>query len=123
MSDYEVPDTKSVISKGTLICIPNFAIQRDPEFFPEPDKFDPQRFTPENVKARHSCSFLPFGEGPRNCIGLRFGMLQAKICIAMILRNFEISISNKTQVPLVFRPKSTFLSPTGGMWIKLKPVD
>lgn len=69
--DYKIPDTNLVIPKGTTIEIPIYSVHRDPEYYPEPDMFDPERFTDENEKARNPMSFIPFGEGPRNCIGLR----------------------------------------------------
>jgi cytochrome P450 family 6 len=69
LKDYEIPGTSLVIPKGTNIQLAAYALQHDPEYYPDPYKFDPERFTPENVKARDSFTFLPFGEGPRNCIG------------------------------------------------------
>jgi cytochrome P450 family 6 len=67
--DYTVPGTSMTISKGTSVQIFSYSLHRDPEYYPEPDKFDPERFTPENSKARNPFTYLPFGEGPRNCIG------------------------------------------------------
>ena len=51
------------------VYIPAFAIHRDPKIYPDPEVFDPERFNEENINSRHSSLFLPFGDGPRNCIG------------------------------------------------------
>lgn len=63
--EYKIPGTELILEKGVSIEIPVFAFQRDPEYFPEPEIFDPERFLPENVKSRHPFAFIPFGEGPR----------------------------------------------------------
>lgn len=67
--DYQVPDTNLLLEKGLSLFIPVAAIQMDPEFYPEPEKFDPERFSEENKASRPDYTFLPFGDGPRNCIG------------------------------------------------------
>nr|ACG68822.1 cytochrome P450 [Anopheles funestus] len=117
--DYTIPGTKHVIPKNTLVQLPVYAIQRDPEFYPEPDQFNPDRFLPEEVKQRHPYAFLPFGEGPRICIGLRFGMMQAKLGLITLLRNFRFSPSSQTPSELVFDPKSFILSPSTGNYLKI----
>uniref|UniRef100_A0A182K3B0 Uncharacterized protein n=1 Tax=Anopheles christyi TaxID=43041 RepID=A0A182K3B0_9DIPT len=112
MRDYTVPGTKHVIPKDTFIQIPVYALHRDPEFYPEPEQFNPDRFLPEQVKERHPYVFLPFGEGPRICIGLRFGVMQAKIGLITLLRNFRFTPSSQTPAKIVFDPKSFILSPS-----------
>lgn len=67
--NYKVPDSDLVIEKGTPINISVFGLQRDEKYYPDPDKFDPDRFTEEQKSARHHYTYLPFGEGPRVCIG------------------------------------------------------
>lgn len=69
--DYQVPNTKIVLEKGTSVTIPIYAIHHDPEIYPNPEKYDPDRFSTIEVNKRHQFSFMPFGEGPRICIGMR----------------------------------------------------
>ena len=64
-ASYKIPGTELVIEKGTTIQFPIYSLHRDPEYYPDPKTFDPQRFTPDNIKTRQSFTFLPFGEGPR----------------------------------------------------------
>ncbi|XP_065080061.1 probable cytochrome P450 6a21 [Ochlerotatus camptorhynchus] len=117
-SDYTVPGTSHVLPKDTMTAIPVYALHHDPEFYPEPEVFDPDRFLPEAVQSRHPYVFLPFGEGPRNCIGLRFGIMQTKIGLITVLRNFRFSPSPKTPESLVFDVKSFVLSPEGGNYLR-----
>ena len=69
MESYTFSGTKVRIPKGTRIFIPAYAIQRDPQIYPDPETFDPERFNEENIKQRHPSFYIPFGDGPRNCIG------------------------------------------------------
>lgn len=67
--NFKIPGKEIVIPKGLQILIPIYFIQNDPEYFPRPDLFDPERFSEKNKKNRHPYSYIPFGEGPRICIG------------------------------------------------------
>lgn len=69
ISDYEIPELNLSLPKGMRVLIPVLGIQRDPNYYQDPEKFDPERFSLENKPTVQDCTYLPFGEGPRNCIG------------------------------------------------------
>ena len=66
---YTIPDTDIVIEKGTRIIIPVMGIHYNKEIYPNPERFDPDRFLPEEKEKRDRYAYMPFGEGPRICIG------------------------------------------------------
>lgn len=114
------------IKKGTLVHIPSYSIMRDPEHYPNPEVFDPDRFSPENgglKRYRDKGVYLPFGDGPRICLGMRFGMLQVKVAIVEILRNFELKENAKTRLPQNFEPGNFMLVPLCGVWADIVPLD
>lgn len=67
--NYTLPDSDLVLQKGTSVQIPVIGIHYDPEYYPDPYKFDPNRFCAEEKAKRSHYVYLPFGTGPRNCIG------------------------------------------------------
>nr|CAD7575657.1 unnamed protein product [Timema californicum] len=104
--DYQIPGTNVNIDKDIKVVIPVYAIHHDPMYYPDPEKFDPERFSPENIKSHPSCTYLPFGEGPRICIGLRFGLMQVKVGLTALLSKYKFSVCEKTSIPLTFNPIS-----------------
>lgn len=120
--DYKIPGTELTIRKGTLTLIPTYSIHMDPEHYPEPRKFDPERFSDENKKNRHPMAYLPFGDGPRNCIGLRFGLMQTKVALIKLLINYKFSPSSRTTIPMKFDSRSLILAPPDGMWLKVEKL-
>lgn len=103
--------------------MPVHAIHNDPEYYPNPEKFDPERFSPEEIKKRHPMAHLPFGEGPRNCIALRFGMMQARIGLIKLLNSFEFIPCDKTPVPMFFGINPIVLTPKENIHLKIKPIN
>jgi len=67
--DYTFEENQLTIRKGLKIFIPIYAIQHDPSVYPNPEVFDPERFNSDNNEMKNSMYYLPFGTGPRNCIG------------------------------------------------------
>ncbi|KAB0793925.1 hypothetical protein PPYR_13545 [Photinus pyralis] len=110
-------ETPVFLQKHSHVICPIFAIHRDPKYYHNPDKFDPERFNDENRSSIHPYTYLPFGAGPRNCIGSRFALLEGKLIIAEIVRNFEIVPVRKTQVPIVFSTTNFNPLPDNGIWV------
>lgn len=108
--DVEVKDYKGhklIMKKNSSIWIPIPSIQRDPQYYPDPESFNPERFNPEygGVKAfKDRCVLIPFGDGPRICSGMRFAYMQVKAAIVEVIRNFEISIDEATPEDLKISP-------------------
>ncbi|XP_046753147.1 uncharacterized protein LOC124416262 [Diprion similis] len=123
MSDYTFRDTEVTISKGQRVWIPVWDIHQNPEYYPNPEVFDPERFTDEMVKARHPMTYIPFGDGPRNCIGARFGIYQTKLGLVKILLKFKVEVCEETRIPYKPDPKSLLLTPLGGVYLKFSKIS
>lgn len=119
---YEIPNSTISLEKGTAVIIPVYGLHHDPKYFPDPEVFDPERFSDDMKKKRESCCYLPFGDGPRNCIGMRFGLMQTKIGLIYIVRNFLISLNQKTQLPIEAKTRSIVLTPKQIIWIDLEKI-
>lgn len=81
-----------LIPKGTVGVTSVYYLHRDEDVFSDPEVFDPTRFAPENLSKIPPGSFLPFGDGPRRCIGERIAYLEAKIITGMIIKNFKVEL-------------------------------
>lgn len=106
------------IPEGTDIVIPINLIHHNPEYWPDPYKFDPERFTPEAKASRPQMAHMPFGWGPRNCIGLRFALLEAKIALMEILKKFSFAQGPETVTNLQ-QTHGLTSTPKGGAMIKI----
>ncbi|XP_045450210.1 cytochrome P450 6k1-like [Melitaea cinxia] len=87
--DYKIDDNLT-IEAGTVVYINAAGMHKDPKYFPEPHKFDPERFLPENKHNIEPYTYLPFGEGPRACIGKRFGYMTVQFALAHMLLKYNI---------------------------------
>lgn len=99
------------VTPKSQVFIPVYALHRHHALWSDPQLFDPDRFTPEAIKARHRFSYLPFGGGPRICIGIGFALIEAAAILAKILPRFRFEITGEPPVPVA----QVTLRPRGGM--------
>ncbi|KAI1896150.1 hypothetical protein AGOR_G00091840 [Albula goreensis] len=88
------------IPKGVVVSIPIYPLHHDPDLWPEPELFKPERFSKENKESMDPYIYLPFGAGPRNCIGMRFALVLMKLAVVQILQNFSFATCDETEIPL-----------------------
>ena len=109
------------IPAGTEVIIPIYAVHHDPDAWVEPEKFDPERFRGPASNTRHPFQHLPFGDGPRYCLGMRLALLEIKIALVKILMKFKFVRSPETQVPLIIRC-GIFLSANDGVMVRVESL-
>lgn len=124
MSDYPVPGYQNyIIKEGMTVIIPSVGIHYDPDIYPNPDHWDPDRFMPEKRQQRETVEWLPFGEGPRSCIGQRFGRMQIRIGLAHLLHKYRFSICDKTEIPLNMNVKSFLVNTLNGIYLRAEELE
>jgi cytochrome P450 family 6 len=120
--DYQIRDTNLTIEKGTLVFFPVLGIQRDPEYFENPLEFRPERFlTSPTGNDAPGMTYFPFGEGRRNCIGIRLAKIQMKIGLVFLLSKFTVELVDKEMIDkeLEFDSKNSSLSPKTKIFMRL----
>ncbi|XP_041746557.1 thromboxane-A synthase [Coregonus clupeaformis] len=106
------------LPKGAILEIPAGYLHYDPEYWPEPEKFIPERFTAEAKASRHPFVYLPFGAGPRSCVGMRLAQLEIKMALVHVFRKFNIVACTDTKVPLELKSHTT-LGPKNGIYVTI----
>ena len=123
VKDYKILESNITIEKGTSIIIPTYAIHRDEKFYPDPRKFDPSRFCNENSVGKSIIDrpYLPFGDGPRYCIGQKMAKLFVKIGICSIIQQYHVDLDDRhIGKELKFSTGSFQLTPANGVHLKFR---
>lgn len=120
--DYHHNGTK--IPAGMSLLIPPYHLNNDPHHWREPQTFDPERFAAENKGIIDPMVYQPFGNGPRNCIGMRFAQLEMKLALAKMLAKYRLHLDETHHEKEKLNVTSTFifLYPEDGVWLKLEKV-
>lgn len=111
---------KVTLKPGDTVVSPTFSLQHDPKYFPNPEKFDPSRFEEHNKHPDHQFVYQPFGLGPRQCIGNRFALMEAKIFMYNLLLKFDVVRNSKTEVPLKMVKGEAQLKTVNGVHLSFK---
>lgn len=109
-----------LIPRGVEVCVPVFAVHRDPRVWSDPDKFDPERFSREQSASRPDFSYIPFGAGPRCCIASQFALFQIKLAMVYLSKHFYFQTAPETEMP----PKlenGGFSRAKNGIWLRIRP--
>ncbi|XP_040042234.2 cytochrome P450 3A40 isoform X2 [Gasterosteus aculeatus] len=109
-----------VIPKDMVVMVPTWPLHRDPSLWPEPEAFKPERFSKENKDSIDPYTYMPFGAGPRNCIGMRFALVMMKLAMVEILQRFSFSVCKETEIPLEMDVQG-LLMPKRPIKLKLVP--
>jgi len=105
------------VEPGTLIIISPHVMHRNPEFWPEPERFDPGRFMGGRENGRHRFAYIPFGGGPRLCIGNHFAEMETMLIVATLAQHFTPKLVS--DYPVLPKPMVT-IRPRGGMWMQVE---
>ena len=111
VAQHDIDIDGYLIHKNEYALVSPYTLHRRPDYFPDPEKFDPQRFTPENEKLLPRYAYMPFGAGPRICIGNHFAMLEGHLLLAALAQwvTFELVAGQKVvpdpNATLTLRPK------------------
>jgi cytochrome P450 len=113
-----------ILPAGLFTLIFTYGVHRDPETFPDPDRFDPERFSPENSSGRHPYAYIPFGAGRRICVGYRYALIEAKTILSTILRRYRVvetkgaisAVEDQLQLGIITVPKD-------GVYVGLLPRE
>lgn len=121
-NDYAIDGSSLYIPRDSSVLIPVYGIHHDPEIYPNPDRYDPDRFEADAVRTRHPFAFIPFGAGPRNCIGMRFGMMVARLTLAKVLLHYRWTLEDRMPTKLTISKTSLPLKSEQDISLKFEKI-
>ena len=101
------------VPAGSIVMMSPYVVHRHPDFWESPERFDPDRFSPERAEGRHRFAYWPFGGGPRLCVGQEFAILESTLALSMIHQRFEVHVREDDVEPLpslTLRPKRAMVA-------------
>ncbi|PNF38480.1 hypothetical protein B7P43_G03993 [Cryptotermes secundus] len=119
VKEYQVPGSDLKIEKDSSVMVPIVGLHYDSNYFPNPETFNPDRFSEDNKHSIQPFTYMPFGSGPRHCIANRFALMETKTALVHLLSHFELHTTSKTQLPLRL-VKGLKMAPEGDFWCGFK---
>lgn len=107
------------VETGTSVMISPYVIHHNPRYWPEPEVFDPERHTAEMKEGRPKFAYIPFGGGPRNCIGANFAMMELQLVVSMILQRYRVSVLDQDKIE---REAMVSIRPKGGINVAIEAI-
>ncbi|KAK5645008.1 hypothetical protein RI129_006308 [Pyrocoelia pectoralis] len=121
---YTIPNTDIVIKKGMPVFISLTALHHDENYFPNPMLFDPERFSSENKSSITPYTYMPFGDGYRNCLGIQFAILSVSLGLINLLSNFEVIPCKDTPSVISYERSSFLLTPLHNkIYVKFRSLN
>lgn len=113
ISSFKVPN-------GFPIYIPTYALHHDEQYFPNAFTFDPERFSDEKKGTIPPYAYIPFGAGPRDCMGKRFGIISVTMGLINFLKDHSVEVCSKTQLTVEMNRKAMMLIPKQGLILRVR---
>ncbi|ODM94329.1 Cytochrome P450 9e2 [Orchesella cincta] len=121
VKEYHDPESGLKCPKDTLVVAPLRALHNDTQYFEHPEKFYPEHFSPENKAKRNPYCYMPWGMGPRNCIGMRFAKIQVQSAIVRLVHSFNLETTENTPLPMKAKAMGFAIQPPDNLELKLTP--
>ncbi|KAF5285149.1 hypothetical protein FQA39_LY16838 [Lamprigera yunnana] len=117
--DYKIPNSDVILEKGTAVIVPVYGIHHDNSYYVNPESFEPERFS---GNPKMPCVFSPFGDGPRTCIGYQHGTIMVKLTVALLLKDFKLTVNPKMKSPITFKKTTFVLRAADGVWLNFEKL-